>query len=55
MAAQALGIHERRAGVTPIDKIARIDDLTRHGFKVMMVGDGTTRPRSPRPMPRCRR
>jgi Cu2+-exporting ATPase len=40
MAAQALGIHEWRAGVTPIDKIARIDDLTRHGFKVMMVGDG---------------
>ena len=39
-AAQTLGIHEWRAEVTPVDKIARIDDLTRHGFKVMMVGDG---------------
>jgi P-type Cu2+ transporter len=26
--------------VTPADKIARIDDLKRQGFKVMMVGDG---------------
>ncbi len=40
MAAQAIGVHEWRAEVTPVDKIARIDDLTRHGFKVMMVGDG---------------
>ncbi len=39
-AAQALGIHEWRAEVTPVDKIARIDDLARHGSKVMMVGDG---------------
>jgi Cu2+-exporting ATPase len=39
-AAQALGIHEWRAEVTPVDKIARIDDLARHGFKVLMVGDG---------------
>ncbi len=39
-AAHALGIHEWRAEVTPVDKIARIDDLMRHGFKVMMVGDG---------------
>jgi len=39
-AAQALGIHEWRAEVTPVDKIARIDDLARHGFRVLMVGDG---------------
>jgi len=39
-AAGQLGIHEWRAGVTPADKIARIDALTRQGFKVMMVGDG---------------
>jgi Cu2+-exporting ATPase len=39
-AAQTLGISEWRAGVTPADKIARIDDLKRQGFKVMMVGDG---------------
>jgi P-type Cu2+ transporter len=29
-----------RAGVTAADKITRIDDLKRRGFKVMMVGDG---------------
>ena len=39
-AAQTLGISEWRAGVTPADKIARINDLTQQGFKVMMVGDG---------------
>jgi Cu2+-exporting ATPase len=39
-AAQSLGIHEWRADVTPVDKIARIDDLARHGYKVLMVGDG---------------
>ena len=39
-AAQSLGIHEWRAGVTPADKIARIDELKRQGVKVMMVGDG---------------
>ena len=39
-AAQMLGVSEWRAGVTPADKIARIDDLKRQGFKVMMVGDG---------------
>jgi Cu2+-exporting ATPase len=39
-AAQTLGIDEWRAGVTPADKIARINDLKRGGFKVMMVGDG---------------
>ncbi|HEY5130173.1 MAG TPA: heavy metal translocating P-type ATPase, partial [Bradyrhizobium sp.] len=39
-AARALGISEWRAGVTPADKIARIEDLKRQGHKVMMVGDG---------------
>jgi Cu2+-exporting ATPase len=39
-AAQTLGINEWRAGMTPADKIARISDLKRRGFKVMMVGDG---------------
>jgi Cu2+-exporting ATPase len=39
-AAQSVGIHEWRAGVTPVDKIARIDELKRGGCKVMMVGDG---------------
>jgi Cu2+-exporting ATPase len=39
-AARALGISQWRAGVTPADKIARIEDLKRQGFKVMMVGDG---------------
>jgi Cu2+-exporting ATPase len=39
-AANSLGIREWRAEVTPLDKIARIDDLARHGHKVLMVGDG---------------
>src|SRR3954467_2322715 len=39
-AAQTLGINEWRAGVTPADKIARINELKRGGFRVMMVGDG---------------
>ena len=39
-AARSLDVHEWRAGVTPADKIARIDELKRQGFKVMMVGDG---------------
>jgi Cu2+-exporting ATPase len=39
-AAQTLGICEWRAGVTPADKISRINELKRQGFKVMMVGDG---------------
>ncbi|WP_315772444.1 MULTISPECIES: cation-translocating P-type ATPase [unclassified Bradyrhizobium] len=39
-AAMALGINEWRAGVTPADKIARIEELKRAGVKVMMVGDG---------------
>lgn len=39
-AAQTLGVREWRAGVNPAEKIARINDLKRQGFKVMMVGDG---------------
>jgi P-type Cu2+ transporter len=39
-AAQSLGIHEWRAEVTPVDKIARINELARDGHKVLMVGDG---------------
>jgi len=39
-AAEALGICEWRAEVTPVDKIARIDELARRGAKVLMVGDG---------------
>ncbi|MDI4231310.1 cation-translocating P-type ATPase [Bradyrhizobium sp. Arg237L] len=39
-AAETLGIPEWRAGVTPSDKIARIEELKRQGVKVMMVGDG---------------
>jgi Cu2+-exporting ATPase len=39
-AASALGIGEWRAGVTPADKIARIEELKRRGCKVLMVGDG---------------
>lgn len=39
-AADSLGIGMWRAGLTPADKIARIEDLKQQGFKVMMVGDG---------------
>jgi len=39
-AAAQLGITEWRAGVTPADKIARIDELQRRGVRVLMVGDG---------------
>ncbi|MCP3397950.1 cation-translocating P-type ATPase [Bradyrhizobium sp. CCGB20] len=39
-AAHALCIAEWRAGVTPADKIARIEELKRRGAKVLMVGDG---------------
>jgi haloacid dehalogenase-like hydrolase len=39
-AAEQLGIHEWRAGVTPADKIVRVEDLKRRGVKVLMVGDG---------------
>ena len=40
MAAQSVGICEWRAEVTPVDKIARINELAREGFRVLMVGDG---------------
>jgi Cu2+-exporting ATPase len=39
-AADSLGIYEWRAEVTPVDKVARINELARQGFKVLMVGDG---------------
>ncbi|HMM88800.1 heavy metal translocating P-type ATPase [Bradyrhizobium sp.] len=39
-AAEQLGIKEWRAGVTPADKIARIEELKRQGARVLMVGDG---------------
>jgi P-type Cu2+ transporter len=39
-AAGVLGISEWRAGVTPADKIARIEALKQRGFKVLMIGDG---------------
>ncbi|WP_426408516.1 heavy metal translocating P-type ATPase [Bradyrhizobium ganzhouense] len=39
-AAAVLGVHQWRAEMTPVDKIARIDELARHGHKVLMVGDG---------------
>jgi len=39
-AADSLGICEWRAEVTPVDKIARIEEITRWGSKVLMVGDG---------------
>ncbi|MBR0714256.1 cation-translocating P-type ATPase [Bradyrhizobium liaoningense] len=39
-AARALGVVEWRAGVTPADKIARIEALKARGMKVLMVGDG---------------
>jgi len=39
-AARALGVTQWRAGVKPQEKIARIEQLKRSGYKVMMVGDG---------------
>jgi Cu2+-exporting ATPase len=39
-AARALGVSDWRAGVTPADKIARIEELKARGSRVMMVGDG---------------
>jgi Cu2+-exporting ATPase len=39
-AARALGVSAWRAGVTPADKIARIEELKAQGVRVMMVGDG---------------
>ena len=38
--AQALGIADWRAGVTPAEKIAHIADLQAAGRRVLMVGDG---------------
>jgi Cu2+-exporting ATPase len=39
-AAETLGVQQWRAGMTPVDKIARLDELAHHGHKVLMVGDG---------------
>lgn len=39
-AAQTLGVTTWRAGVSPADKIARLEELKRQNIKVMMVGDG---------------
>lgn len=39
-AATAAGVVQWRAGCTPTDKAAIVDDLTREGRKVLMVGDG---------------
>jgi len=39
-AATALGVDDWRAGMTPAEKIARIEELKRQGRRVMMVGDG---------------
>jgi P-type Cu2+ transporter len=39
-AASAVAVEAWRAGVTPADKIGRIEELKRSGYKVMMVGDG---------------
>jgi P-type Cu2+ transporter len=39
-AARAVAVQEWRAAVTPADKIARIEELKRNGYNVMMVGDG---------------
>jgi len=39
-AAAALGVDDWRAGLTPEQKAAAIDDLTARGRKVLMVGDG---------------
>lgn len=39
-AAAAAGVAQWRAGCTPTDKAAIVDELTRQGRKVLMVGDG---------------
>ncbi|ADZ71628.1 heavy metal translocating P-type ATPase [Polymorphum gilvum] len=39
-AARALGIADWRAGLTPADKIARLEELKADGRCVLMVGDG---------------
>ncbi|MGY4174930.1 Cu2+-exporting ATPase [Bradyrhizobium sp. USDA 4518] len=38
--AATLGIQNWRAGVSPADKVARVESLTGEGYKVLMVGDG---------------
>jgi Cu2+-exporting ATPase len=38
--ARALGVAAFRAAMTPAEKINRIEDLKRHGRRVLMVGDG---------------
>ncbi|MCP1835187.1 Cu2+-exporting ATPase [Bradyrhizobium sp. USDA 4515] len=38
--AETLGIQNWRAGVSPTDKVARVEGLTDEGYKVLMVGDG---------------
>ncbi|MEJ8571013.1 heavy metal translocating P-type ATPase [Microbaculum marinum] len=40
VAAEALGIADRRGGLKPADKIAVLEDLKASGHKVLMVGDG---------------
>jgi Cu2+-exporting ATPase len=39
-AAKAVGIHQWQAEVTPVEKIARIEEFACRGDKVLMVGDG---------------
>lgn len=38
--ARAVGVEDWRAGLTPFDKAAIVDDLKARGHKVLMVGDG---------------
>lgn len=38
--AEELGLDEVRSGLSPEDKVAAIQDLRQHGYKVAMVGDG---------------
>jgi len=38
--AEELGIDDWRAALLPADKVARIEELSRQGRKVLMVGDG---------------
>jgi len=40
LAARAAGVTDWRAGLTPFDKAARVDDLQARGRKVLMIGDG---------------
>jgi Cu2+-exporting ATPase len=38
--AAALGIHDWRAGIGPVDKVALVESLRAQGHRVLMVGDG---------------